>query len=162
MWRMIKAGLMGILLGIAGGVIFGQISYVKNFKNKAVTEIMSDAVMYDNSEDEDRVIRIKVEYDGDLDTSNRLDEFESYVGNNVMEKVQSWLGDNYNKKFSYIEMRHNLVMAMKDINEVASKAANEWGISANADSQFAYEYFDATDECPAGYYETLCISLEDR
>ena len=77
MWRMIKAGLMGILLGIAGGVIFGQISYVKNIKNKAVTEIMSDAVMYDNSEDEDRVIRIKVEYDGDLDIRNRLDEFDT-------------------------------------------------------------------------------------
>ena len=29
MWRMFRAAILGVLIGIVGGVIFGQVSYVK-------------------------------------------------------------------------------------------------------------------------------------
>ena len=28
MWRMFRAAILGVLIGIVGGVIFGQVSYV--------------------------------------------------------------------------------------------------------------------------------------
>ncbi len=52
-----------------------------------------------------------------------------------------WLGDDYNENLSYIQMRHNLVMAMEDINDIAQSAANAWGVDADANSGFSYEYF---------------------
>ena len=67
MWRMFRAAILGVLIGIVGGVIFGQVSYVKKYKDKVSREIMADAVMYNNSlDDSGRVIRLKVDYDGDM------------------------------------------------------------------------------------------------
>ena len=58
MWRMFRAAILGVLIGIVGGVIFGQVSYVKKYKDKVSREIMADAVMYNNSlDDSGRVIR---------------------------------------------------------------------------------------------------------
>ena len=34
MWRMFRAAILGVLIGIVGGVIFGQVSYVKKYKDK--------------------------------------------------------------------------------------------------------------------------------
>ena len=46
MWRMFRAAILGVLIGIVGGVIFGQVSYVKKYKDKVSREIMADAVMW--------------------------------------------------------------------------------------------------------------------
>ncbi len=164
MWRMFKAGILGVFLGVVFGVIFGHMSYVKNYSGKAAREIMADAVMFNNTQDDsDRVIRLKVNYDGDLGSEDKKKQLESYVGNTVMEQVQKWLGDDYSNNMSYIEMRHNLVMAMDEINEIAGYAADKWGVDADADSGFSYEYFrSAGDELPPGYYETLSINLDDK
>lgn len=163
MWRMFKAAILGVLLGIAGGVIVGQISYVKYKESKTVREIEADAVMYNSGEEDDRVMRIQVDYDGLMDSEEDRDEFTSYVGNSVMAQIEAWLGDDYNTKFTYIEMRHNLVMAMKDINEAAERYAQEYGMDVSADAEFVYEFFDASETAgSAGYYETLKIGLQDR
>ena len=164
MWRMFRAGILGVLLGVAGGIIFGQVSYVKNYRDKADRGIMADAVMYNYESDEsDRKIRIQVDYSGQTDSEKDRDELESYVGNSVMKQVSNWLGDNYNSKMSYIDVRHSLVMAMGQINSIASQAAETWGVDAEANSGFSYEFFPAAGEdCPAGFYETLCIDLNDR
>lgn len=163
MWRMFKAAIMGVLLGVVFGVVFGHISYLNYKKENVVRGIEADAVMYNSGSDEDRVIRIKVDYDGDLSSQNERDEFTSYVGNGVLGDVNSWLGDDYNTKFTYIEMRHNLAIAMRDISESAEKHAKEWGIEADAGAEFVYEFFDASEDgMPAGYYETLEIALQDK
>ena len=164
MWRMFRAAILGVLIGIVGGVIFGQVSYVKKYKDKGSREIMADAVMYNNSlDDSGRVIRRKVDYDGDMKSEDERDELESYVGNTVMKQIGMWLGDDYNENLSYIQMRHNLVMAMGDINDIAQSAANAWGVDADANSGFSYEYFgDSGEDCPPGMYETLCIDLGDK
>ena len=122
MWRMFRAAILGVLIGIVGGVIFGQVSYVKKYKDKVSREIMADAVMYNNSlDDSGRVIRLKVDYDGNMKSEDERDELESYVGNTVMKQIGMWLGDDYNENLSYIQMRHNLVMAMEDINDIAHR-----------------------------------------
>lgn len=164
MWRMFRAAILGVLIGIVGGVIFGQVSYVKKYNDKVSREIMADAVMYNNSlDDSGRVIRLKVDYDGDMKSEDERDELESYVGNTVMKQIGMWLGDDYNENLSYIQMRHNLVMAMEDINDIAQSAANAWGVDADANSGFSYEYFGGSGEdCPPGMYETLCIDLGDK
>lgn len=85
------------------------------------------------------------------------------MGNTVMKQIGMWLGDDYNENLSYIQMRHNLVMAMEDINDIAQSAANAWGVDADANSGFSYEYFgDSGEDCPPGMYETLCIDLGDK
>ena len=38
MWRMFRAAILGVLIGIVGGVIFGQVSYVKKYKDKVSRE----------------------------------------------------------------------------------------------------------------------------
>lgn len=163
MWRYVRAGILGILIGLAGGLIFGYVSYVKNYRDKLPDEIMSNAVMYDSSSDNDRLIRLKVDYDGDVETDDDRNELESFVGNMVMKQVGSWLGSDYSDRYSYIQMRHNLVMALDDINAVASEAAGRLGVDADVTSRMGYEYFNsAGDDCPAGYYDALCINLEDR
>ena len=126
MWRMFRAAILGVLIGIVGGVIFGQVSYVKKYKDKVSREIMADAVMYNNSlDDSGRVIRLKVDYDGDMKSED--------------------------------------VMAMEDINDIAQSAANAWGVDADANSGFSYEYFgDSGEDCPPGMYETLCVDLGDK
>ena len=143
MWRMFRAAILGVLIGIVGGVIFGQVSYVKKYKDKVSREIMADAVMYNNSlDDSGRVIRLKVDYDGDMKSEDERDELESYVGNTVMNQIGMWLGDDYNENLS---------------------AANAWGVDADANSGFSYEYFgDSGEDCPPGMYETLCIDLGDK
>ena len=73
MWRMFRAAILGVLIGIVGGVIFGQVSYVKKYKDKVSREIMADAVMYNNSlDDSGRVIRLKVDYDGDMKSEDEM------------------------------------------------------------------------------------------
>ena len=163
MWRYVRAGILGIFIGLVGGVIFGYVSYVKNYRDKLPDEIMSNAVMYDNSSDDDRAIRLKVDYDGDVETDDDRNALESFVGNMVMKQVGSWLGSDYSDRYSYIQMRHNLVMALDDINAVASEAAGRLGVDADVTSRMGYEYFNSDgDSWPAGYYDTLCIDLEDR
>lgn len=163
MWRMFKAAILGVLLGIAGGVLVGQISYAKYKESQTVREIEADAVMYNGGDSSDRVMRIQVDYDGIMDSELDREEFTSYIGNSVMDQIEAWLGDDYNTKFTYIEMRHNMVMAMKDINEAAEKYASECGLDVSADSEFVNEYFEASDEAgAAGFYETLKIALQDK
>ena len=162
MWRMFRAAILGVLIGIVGGVIFGQVSYVKKYKDKVSREIMADAVMYNNSlDDSGRVIRLKVDYDGDMKSEDERDELESYVGNMVMKQIGMWLGDDYNENLSYIQMRHNLVMAMEDINDIAQSAANAWGVDADASSGFSYEYFgDSGEDCPPNLHPAYQKSPE--
>lgn len=163
MWRMIKAGIMGILIGVVGGVIAGHISYVKNYKNRLDREIISNAVMYNGTSKDDRIIRLKVDYDGDYTGINDIDQIESYVGNSIMRQVSGLIGEYDNDEQSYIQTRHSLVMAMDQIKSLAGSAASDLGIDAVAETGFSYEYFDADGEgLPAGYYETLCINLQDR
>ena len=65
MWRMFRAALLGVVIGVIGGVIVGQVSYVRNYRDRLAKEIRSNAVMYNNgSSDGNGMIRIKVNYDG--------------------------------------------------------------------------------------------------
>lgn len=164
MWRMFKAGIMGVIIGVIGGAIAGHISYVKNYKEGLNREIRSNAVMYNNNEsDEDKVIRIKVDYDGDRESDTQCEKIANHVGNAILDEVEGWLGDDYSSRYSYAEMRHLLNMAMSRIDEAASSAAYEMGADVDSDAKLSYEYFDDRGEdCPAGFYNTLSVELVDR
>lgn len=85
MWRMFKAGIMGVIIGVIGGAIVGHISYVKNYKEGLNREIRSNAVMYNNNEsDEDKVIRIKVDYDGNGGSDTQSEKSQTMLA------TQSW------------------------------------------------------------------------
>lgn len=164
MWRMFKAGILGVIIGVIGGVIVGHISYVKNYKDRLNREIRSNAVMYNNNgSDDNKMIRIKVDYDGDSKSDTQYEKIENHVGNAILDEVEGWLGDDYSSRYSYAEMRHLLNMAMSRINETASIAAYEMGADVDSDASLSYEYFDDCGEnCPAGFYNTLNVDLVDR
>ncbi len=164
MWRMFRAALLGVVIGVIGGVIAGQVSYVKNHRDRLAREIRSNAVMYNNgSSDDNGMIRIKVNYDGDETDSEEDEKVASRVGNVILDEVEKWLGDDYSSRYSYVEMRRNLNMAMSRIDEIAQSAAYEMGADVDSNSQLSYEYFDdCGEECPAGFYNTLNVSLVDR
>ena len=48
MWRMFRAALLGVVIGVIGGAIVGQVSYVRNYRDRLAKEIRSNAVMYNN------------------------------------------------------------------------------------------------------------------
>ena len=163
MWRYFKSGILGVIIGIVGGIVAGQISYVKSYKNKFAREIMDNAALFVGAGPQDKTIRLKVDYDGEGEGLPDNDQIESYVGNIIMEQVKNMYGDSGDTSPSYIQMRHSLVMAMDQINNLAKGAASDLGIDVDADTGFSYEYFgSAGDELPAGYYDTLCIDLADR
>lgn len=164
MWRMFRAALLGVVIGVIGGAIVGQVSYVRNYRDRLAKEIRSNAVMYNNgSSDGNGMIRIKVNYDGDGTDSEKDEKVASYVGNVILDEVEKWLGDDYSSRYSYVEMRRNLNMAMSRIDEIAQSVAYEMGADVDSNSQLSYEYFDdCGEECPAGFYNTLDVSLVDR
>ena len=109
------------------------------------------------------MIRIKVNYDGDGTDSEEDEKVASCVGNVILDEVEKWLGDDYSSRYSYVEMRRNLNMAMSRIDEIAQSVAYEMGADVDSNSQLSYEYFgDCGEECPAGFYNTLDVSLVDR
>ena len=34
MWRMFRAALLGVVIGVIGGAIVGQVSYVRNYRDR--------------------------------------------------------------------------------------------------------------------------------
>lgn len=162
MWRMFRAAILGVVIGVIGGAIFGHMSYIKNYKNRLDRTIRSNAVMYNNGqEDDNSVIRIKVDYDGDDQTDG--EGLESHVGNTILDAVAAWLGDDYSSRYSYVEMRHRLNMVMDKIDDIAKMAALEEGVEVDSDSRLSYEYFDDYGaDCPAGFYHTLDVDLVDK
>ena len=164
MWRMFRAGILGVVIVVIGGVIFGQVSYVKNYKSRLDREIRSNAVMYNNGESDDNsMIRIKVDYDGSDGTETLDEQVSSHVGNVILDELEKWLGDDYSSRYSYVEMRRNLNMVMDKIDDIARNAAYELGAEVDSDAHLSYEYFDdCGEDCPAGFYHTLNVDLVDR
>ena len=87
MWRMFRAALLGVVIGVIGGAIVGQVSYVRNYRDRLAKEIRSNAVMYNNgSSDGNGMIRIKVNYDGDGTDSEKDEKVASCVGNVILDR----------------------------------------------------------------------------
>lgn len=109
------------------------------------------------------VIRIIVEYGGEERLSDKQKNyFEEYVKNAVLYGVSEKLGEQYNSQDKAV-VRKNLILSLEYINDCAEEGAEEYGIPAEAYSRFEYLYLPETtfgnQVYPAGYYETLCVTL---
>ncbi len=109
------------------------------------------------------VIRIKVSYEGDEDLDDdEKEQLEQYVTTAVLYGISEKLGEDY-ADLDISEVRSSLIMSLEYINSCAEESAEEWGVFASAKSGFDYIYMAESnmgDEAyPAGYYETLCITL---
>ena len=48
MWRMFRAALLGVVIGVIGGAIVGQVSYVRNYRDRLAKDLRSNAIMERN------------------------------------------------------------------------------------------------------------------
>lgn len=117
-----------------------------------------------NTNTAEDVIRIIVEYGGEERLSDKQKNyFEEYVKNAVLYGVSEKLGEQYNSQDKAV-VRKNLILSLEYINDCAEEGAEEYGIPAEAYSRFEYLYLPETtfgnQVYPAGYYETLCVTLD--
>lgn len=117
-----------------------------------------------NTNTAEDVIRIIVEYGGEERLSDKQKNyFEEYVKNAVLYGVSEKLGEQYNSQDKAV-VRKNLILSLEYINDCAEEGAEEYGIPAEVYSRFEYLYLPETtfgnQVYPAGYYETLCITLD--
>jgi hypothetical protein len=97
-------------------------------------------------------------------TANETASLEAYVNQALLYGIAEKLGEDYNSK-DISEVRRQLILSLEYINSCAEESAEEWGINIRSSSHFDYVYMpeaslnDETYE--AGYYETLCVSLDD-
>lgn len=112
------------------------------------------------------VIRIRIRYEGNENLSDKqLDEFTSYVEQAVLYGIAEKLGADYNDQEKSI-VRKNLILSKEYIDACAEESAEEYGIPVSAWSAFEYLSLPAATlngvAYPAGYYETLCVTLADE
>lgn len=112
------------------------------------------------------VIRIRIRYEGNENLSDKqLDEFTSYVEQAVLYGIAEKLGADYNDQEKSI-VRKNLILSKEYIDACAEESAEEYGIPVTAWSAFEYLSLPAATlngvAYPAGYYETLCVTLADE
>lgn len=129
---------------------------------KTGLEETKKASKYTNTAED--VIRIIVEYGGEERLSDKQKNyFEEYVKNAVLYGVSEKLGEQYNSQDKAV-VRKNLILSLEYINDCAEEGAEEYGIPAEAYSRFEYLYLPETtfgnQVYPAGYYETLCVTLD--
>lgn len=110
------------------------------------------------------VIRIRIRYEGNENLSDKqLDEFTSYVEQAVLYGIAEKLGADYNDQEKSI-VRKNLILSKEYIDACAEESAEEYGIPVTAWSAFEYLNLPAATlngvAYPAGYYETLCVTLK--
>lgn len=110
------------------------------------------------------VIRIRIRYEGNENLSDKqLDEFTSYVEQAVLYGIAEKLGADYNDQEKSI-VRKNLILSKEYIDACAEESAEEYGIPVSAWSAFEYLSLPVATlngvAYPAGYYETLCVTLK--
>ncbi|MGN0394064.1 MAG: stage II sporulation protein R [Coprococcus sp.] len=168
MWRMIRAGLMGILIGVVGGAIVGQVYYSNYLKNRKDSRTVS-AIAYNEASDAEGsngVIRLNVNYKGKENLSkNEEKELIDSVEKSVLYALASRLGDDYSENMSLADIKHEIIMAYEYISSCADECAKELGIDTNTQTKLEYKYYQGEEfdglELPAGFYETLAVTLDD-
>lgn len=129
---------------------------------KTKTELVESKVSAQNKTSD--VIRIRIRYEGNENLSDKqLDEFTSYVEQAVLYGIAEKLGADYNDQEKSI-VRKNLILSKEYIDACAEESAEEYGIPVTAWSAFEYLNLPAATlngvAYPAGYYETLCVTLK--
>lgn len=129
---------------------------------KTKTELVESKISAQNKTSD--VIRIRIRYEGNENLSDKqLDEFTSYVEQAVLYGIAEKLGADYNDQEKSI-VRKNLILSKEYIDACAEESAEEYGIPVTAWSAFEYLSLPAATlngvAYPAGYYETLCVTLK--
>ena len=129
---------------------------------KTKTELVESKISAQNKTSD--VIRIRIRYEGNENLSDKqLDEFTSYVEQAVLYGIAEKLGADYNDQEKSV-VRKNLILSKEYIDACAEESAEEYGIPVSAWSAFEYLSLPATTlngvAYPAGYYETLCVTLK--
>ena len=129
---------------------------------KTKTELVESKISAQNKTSD--VIRIRIRYEGNENLSDKqLDEFTSYVEQAVLYGIAEKLGADYNDQEKSI-VRKNLILSKEYIDACAEERAEEYGIPVTAWSAFEYLNLPAATlngvAYPAGYYETLCVTLK--
>lgn len=129
---------------------------------KTKTELVESKMNAQNKTSD--VIRIRIRYEGNENLSDKqLDEFTSYVEQAVLYGIAEKLGADYNDQEKSI-VRKNLILSKEYIDACAEESAEEYGIPVTAWSAFEYLNLPAATlngvAYPAGYYETLCVTLK--
>lgn len=129
---------------------------------KTKTELVESKISAQNKTSD--VIRIRIRYEGNENLSDKqLDEFTSYVEQAVLYGIAEKLGADYNDQEKSI-VRKNLILSKEYIDACAEESAEEYGIPVSAWSAFEYLSLPAATlngvAYPAGYYETLCVTLK--
>lgn len=129
---------------------------------KTKTELVESKISAQNKTSD--VIRIRIRYEGNENLSDKqLDEFTSYVEQAVLYGIVEKLGADYNDQEKSI-VRKNLILSKEYIDACAEESAEEYGIPVTAWSAFEYLNLPAATlngvAYPAGYYETLCVTLK--
>lgn len=129
---------------------------------KTKTELVESKISAQNKTSD--VIRIRIRYEGNENLSDKqLDEFTSYVEQAVLYGIAEKLGVDYNDQEKSI-VRKNLILSKEYIDACAEESAEEYGIPVTAWSAFEYLSLPAAIlngvAYPAGYYETLCVTLK--
>lgn len=137
----------------------GENDYIKTGKTK--TELAGSKMSAENKTSD--VIRIRIIYEGNENLSDKqLDEFTSYVEQAVLYGIAEKLGADYNDQEKSV-VRKNLILSKEYIDACAEESAEEYGIPVSAWSAFEYLSLPAATlngvAYPAGYYETLCVTL---
>jgi hypothetical protein len=119
----------------------------------------------DTATETNKVIRIKTDYTGTEHlTANEIVSLEAYVNQALLYGIAEKLGEDYNNK-DISEVRRQLILSLEYINSCVEESAEEWGININSSSRFDYVYMPEAvingETYEAGYYETLCVSLDD-
>lgn len=129
---------------------------------KTKTELVESKISAQNKTSD--VIRIRIRYEGNENLSDKqLDEFTSYVEQAVLYGIAEKLGADYNDQEKSI-VRKNLILSKEYIDACAEESAEEYGIPVTAWSAFEYLNLPVATlndaAYPAGYYETLCVTLK--
>lgn len=129
---------------------------------KTKTELVESKMSAQNKTSD--VIRIRIRYKGNENLSDeQLDKFTSYVEQAVLYGIAEKLGADYNDQEKSI-VRKNLILSKEYIDACAEESAEEYGIPVTAWSAFEYLSLPAATlngvAYPAGYYETLCVTLK--
>ncbi len=177
MWRMIRAAILGVLIGVVGGAIVGQNYYLNYLDNQKKDKAVSTFV-YSNNEDSistdklSDVIRLEVCYKGAFElNSYEKQELTNTIREAAIGIIKRRLGNDYNSSMSVNDVKHEIIMAYEEINDYACKVASEYlvgclnynGESTCCDTSLEYKYYTETQyegvELPAGFYETLMITV---
>lgn len=129
---------------------------------KAKTELVESQMSARNKTSD--VIRIRIRYEGNENLSDeQLDKFTSYVEQAVLYGIAEKLGTDYNDQEKSV-VRKNLILSKEYIDACAEESSKEYGIPVSAWSAFEYLNLPAANlngvAYPAGYYETLCVTLK--